>query len=116
MGHARGEREHTDPSPIAKRNTQVGLFKKISGFFSRTPRHTQDFDQSSSVQEYPSDWELPPLSSREAEAVLTQSEYAALEATPDDCERLNPHPTGSREHRLWEENFSAVQSALGKKH
>ena len=93
----------------------MGLFDKISGLFSKTPRHAQDFDQSSSLQEAPSGWALPPLSSREAQAVLTQSEYAALEATPDDGERLNPHPVGSREHRLWAENFSEVQSAIGKK-
>ena len=93
----------------------MGLFNKISGLFSRKPTHAHDFDQSSSMQEAPSGWALPPLSSREAQAVLTESEYAALEATPDDGERLNPHPAGSREHRLWAENFSAVQSALGKK-
>ena len=92
----------------------MGLFKKISGLFSRTSRHAQDFDQSS-LQEAPSGWALPPLSSREAEAVLTQSEAAALDSMPDDGERLNPHPMGSREHRLWAENFIAVQSALGKK-
>lgn len=93
----------------------MGFFNKISGLFSRTPRHAHDFDQSSSLQEAPSGWALPPLSSRDAEAVLTQSEYAALEATPDDGESLNPHPVGSREHRLWADNFSAVQSALGKR-
>jgi hypothetical protein len=93
----------------------MGLFDKISGLFSRSPRHARDFDNSSTLQEAPSGWALPPLSSREAQAVLTESEYAALEATPDDGDRLNPHPPGSREHRLWAENFAAVQSALRKK-
>lgn len=91
----------------------MGLFAKIRDLFSRTGRRP-DFDQSS-LQEAPSDWELPPLSAREAEAVLTQSEYAALEATPDDAGRLNPHLPGSREHRLWAENFDAVQNAFGKR-
>jgi hypothetical protein len=93
----------------------MGLFSKISGLFSKTPRRADDFDHSSSLQEAPSGWALPPLSSREAQEVLTQSEYAALEATPDEGESLNPHPVGSREHRLWADNFSAVQSTLGKK-
>lgn len=92
----------------------MGLFDKIRDLFSRTGRRP-DFDQSSSLQEAPSGWELPPLSAREAEAVLTQSEYAALEATPDDAGRLNPHLPGSREHRLRAENFDAVQSAFGKR-
>jgi hypothetical protein len=74
----------------------------------------RDFDQSSALEDTPSGWELPPLSSGEAEAVLTQSEHAALEATPDDGERMNPHPPGSRKHRLWEENFKEVQKGLGK--
>jgi hypothetical protein len=92
----------------------MGLFSKLSGLFSRTPPQP-DFDQSSSMQEAPSGWELPPLSAGEVEAVLTQSEYAALEATPDDGGKLNPHPPGSREHRLWAENFSAVRNTFGKK-
>lgn len=67
------------------------------------------------MHEAPSGWALPPLNSEEAQAVLSESEYAALEATADDPGRLNPHPLGTRKHRLWEENFRAVQSALGKK-
>ena len=100
---------------VTSKKYSMGLFNKIANLFSKTPRQMRDFDQSSSLQEAPSDWALPPLSSREAEAVLTQSEYAALEATPDDDGRLNPHPPGSREHRLWAENFNAVQKALAKR-
>lgn len=93
----------------------MGLLKKIRGLFSRRPAHTQDFDQSSMLHETPSGWALPPLNSEEAKAVLTESEYAALEGPAEDPGRLNPHPAGTRKHRLWEENFRAVQSALRKK-
>jgi hypothetical protein len=92
----------------------MGLIDKIRNLFSKRGTRV-DFEQSSSIQEAPSGWELPPLNAREAEAVLTQSEYAALEATPEDAGRLNPHPPGSREHRLWAENFKAVQNAFGKR-
>lgn len=93
----------------------MAMFDKISKFFSMSPRRAQDFGNSSLLQDAPSGWALPPLSSREAQAVLSQSEYAALEATPDDGEHLNPHPVGSREHRLWAENFSTVQKTMGKR-
>ena len=93
----------------------MGFFSKISGLFSKNPRHARDFGNSSVLQEAPSGWALPPLSSDEAQEVLTQSEYAALEATPDGGEPLNPHPEGSRQHRLWAENFNEVHRAHRKK-
>lgn len=93
----------------------MGPFNKLARLFAKKPRQVRDFDQSSSLQETPSGWELPPLSSGEAEAVLTQSEYAALEATPDEGDRMNPHPAGSRKHRLWADNFNAVQNAMRKR-
>jgi hypothetical protein len=91
------------------------LFDRITRLFAKEPRHGPDFDQSSSLQEAPSGWALPPLSSEEAHAVLTQSEFAALEAAPQEGDAANPHPPGSRAHRLWSDNFRAVQSAMGKK-
>lgn len=93
----------------------MGLFGKLTTLFSKKPRHGRDFDQSSSLQDLPSGWELPPLNSREAQDVLTQSEFAALEASADDGDQLNPHQPGSREHRLWADNFNAVQSAKTKR-
>lgn len=92
----------------------MGLLSKLNNLFSKKPP-VRDFDQSSSMmQNSPSDWALPPLSARDVEAVLSQSEYAALEATPQDGSTLNPHPPGSREHRLWADNFSAVRNTLKK--
>lgn len=93
----------------------MGLLGKLSTLLAKKPRQVRDFDQSSLLQETPSGWELPPLNSREAQDVLTQSEFAALEASPDDGDQLNPHPAGSREHRLWADNFNAVQSAKAKR-
>lgn len=93
----------------------MGLLARITNLFSKTPGRVRDFDQSSSLQDAPSDWALPPLSSKDAEAVLSQSEWAALEAGPDDADRMNPHPLGTREHRLWAANFKAVQDASAKK-
>ena len=93
----------------------MGLLSRISTLFSKARPRMRDFDQSSSLQEAPSDWALPPLSSQEAQAVLSQSEWAALEADTDDPDRVNPHPLGSREHRFWADNFKAVQRGAGKK-
>ena len=92
----------------------MGLFGKLTSLLMKKPRHGRDFDQSS-LQETPSGWELPPLNSREAQEVLTQSEFAALEASPDEGDQLNPHAPGSREHRLWADNFNAIQSAKNKR-
>ena len=93
----------------------MGLLTRITSLFSKAPRRARDFDQSSSLQEAPSDWALPPLSSQQAQAVLSESEWAALEVDTDDPDRVNPHPLGSREHRLWADNFKAVQRGAGKK-
>ena len=92
----------------------MGLLRKLTTLLAKKPRKARDFDQSSSLQDRPSGWELPPLNSREAQEVLTQSEFAALEASADEGDRMNPHAPGSREHRLWADNFNAVQSAKAK--
>ena len=92
----------------------MGLLTRIKHLFSKEPSRVRDFDQSSSLQDAPSDWALPPLSSKEAQDVLSQSEWAALDAGPDDADR-NPHVQGSREHRLWAENFKDVRAASRKK-
>ena len=92
----------------------MGLLGKLTGLLGKKPQKLRDFDQSSSLQDAPSGWELPPLNSREAQEVLTQSEFAALEAGADEGDRINPHPAGSREHRLWADNFKAVQAAKAK--
>lgn len=93
----------------------MGLLGKLATLLANKPRKGRDFDQSSSLQDTPSGWELPPLNSREAQEVLTQSEFAALEASPDDGDGRNPHPAGSREHRLWADNFNAIRSAKAKR-
>ena len=92
----------------------MGLLSRIANVFFKAPAPVRDFDQSSSLQDAPSGWALPPLSSKEAQEVLTQSEWAALDAGPDDADR-NPHVPGSREHRLWAENFKDVRAASRKK-
>ena len=90
------------------------LLQPLLRLFARQRPDAREFDNSS-LLDVREEWALPPLDAREVSAVLRDSDKAALDSVSGEPPRRNPYPEGSRQHRLWSDNFEAARSDLSSR-